>query len=80
MLNKTDGGYCERCGDLINCMIDYEMIDRTYRPPRGRGIEQEIYFQFFCHRCSPPFGEWLSESGDDISYPVATDLKISDLV
>jgi hypothetical protein len=80
MLNKTDGGYYEWCGDLINCMIGCEMIDRTYRPPRGRDIEQNIYFHFFCHVCGPSFGEWLSESDDDISYPAAADLKLSDLV
>ena len=29
MYKKTIGGHCERCGDLINKMTGYEMLDRT---------------------------------------------------
>ena len=61
-------------------MTGYEMIDRTYRPPHGRDIEQEIHFHFFCHGCSLSFGEWLSESGSGIEHPNATNLKLCDLV
>jgi hypothetical protein len=85
MSKKTIGGHCERCGDLINKITGYEMLDRTYRDRGGGEIDQEIHFMFICFGCSLALNEWLSEyNGDygwaelDAELDAETDSELSD--